>query len=121
MTKPRQEIQRELFGVLGNYPKASQEIALWNKSFAEHGKNAWMSKYAASVKTLPERLSEMFHFDRRGYIVAPELEEAILPYLDHVEDHAQKERRVNTVLNERGVLTGARCTDEERKQKWLSS
>lgn len=120
MTKPRTAIHRELFGILGSFPVAGKEMARWNKSFAKQGIDAWMSKYPATVKTIPERLSEMFHFDRRAYLVSPSLEKVVLPFLDRLETHAKQEGRVNTILNERGVLVGALLTEEEREQKWLS-
>ncbi len=120
MTKPRNAIHRELYGVLGSFPEAGKTIARWNKSFTEKGIDAWMAKYPATKATLPERLSEMFHFDRRAYIVSPVLKKEVMVFLDQLSKKAQQEGRVNTIVNERGVLTGDLLSDDERAEKWLS-
>jgi len=121
MTKPRNSVQRELYGILGSYPQAGKDMAWWNASFSKQGIDAWMSKYPTTVKTLPERLSEMFHFDRRAYIVSPALEKAVLSSLDRLEESAKAEGRVNTILNEKGVFVGAFLTEQERQAQWLSA
>jgi len=64
-----------------------------------------MERYTASVATLPERLSEMFHFDRRLYLVSPSLQAAVLPFLDVVESGG-KQNEVSVIVNRNGVLHG---------------
>ncbi len=65
-----------------------------------------MHRYPTTVKNLPERLSEMFHFDRRMYLVGDSLQSAIVSMLDVLDVTAQKVKKVNVVMNERGVLKG---------------
>lgn len=106
MTRPRLSCTRELYGILGKVPKAGALQAQWNAQFAKEGIDAFVDKYPTTVEQLPERLSEMFHFDRRAYLLGVELQEAVLPLLDHVDPVAAEQGRVAVVMNEGGVLTG---------------
>ncbi len=101
MTRPRTAPDRELFGIIGKVPNASKVQREWNLFFKEKGMDAFMDKYPTTEKNLPERLSEMFHFDRRIYLIGPELSKAIIPLLDSVEGNS-----VNVVMNEDGVMKG---------------
>ncbi len=105
MTKPRLSTTRELFGILGSYPDASVLQRDWNAYFAKEGMDAFCDRYPTKEDQLPERLSEMFHFDRRGYIIGSRLQEAIFPLLDAI-DSSVTDGKVNVVKNEGGVLTG---------------
>lgn len=87
-------------------PDASKILKEWNAAFRKKGMDASMDVYPTTEKNLPERLSEMFHFDRRGYIVSKDLSKAIIPLLDHVEPDARK-RGVAFVRNEGGLLCGS--------------
>jgi shikimate 5-dehydrogenase len=101
MTKTRISPDRELYGILGSHPDVSRLQSTWNAYFAKNAMDAFMDKYPTTVTTMHERLSEMFHFDRRAYIVGPTLQEAIIPFLDTCS-----EARVNCVVNTRGVFRG---------------
>ena len=105
MTKPRTSTHRELYGLIGSIPDVSNVLKVWNAYFREEGIDAVMNLYPTTVKNLPERLSEMFHFDRRAYIVGKNLSKAIIPLLDKVESAARR-RGVTWVENEGGVLIG---------------
>ncbi len=119
MTKSRTD-DRLIFGLLGAMPKVQ---AAWEKRFRDMGVNACMSKYPTEVATLPERLSEMFHFDRRGYIVAPSLQRGIVPLLDVLHASSRENGLVDTVVNRNGVLYGYFFgnDDEARAALWFSS
>lgn len=106
MTRPRSDSSREIFGILGRDPRAAELERAWNAFFREQGMDAVLSRYPATQATLPERLSEMFHFDRRGYIVGLPLQKAIIPLLDAIDPAAEGEGRVDTVVNRGGVFTG---------------
>jgi len=117
MTKPRKNTGRELYGIIGAVPHASKLLKEWNAFFAEEGMDATMNVYPTTRANLPERLSEMFHFDRRAYIVGNNLSKAIIPLLDRVEPEARRRPRtsrgapvrgkgVGWVENEGGVLIG---------------
>jgi shikimate 5-dehydrogenase len=106
MTKPRTSPDRELFGLLGAHPEASDLQREWNAYFEREGLDAFLDRYPTKEEQLPERLSEMFHFDRRAYIVGSRLQEAIILLLDHVEESAKAAGRVTVVLNRGGEFTG---------------
>ena len=106
MSKPRTSTARELFGVLGAHPRASALQREWNAYFAREGIDAFMGRYPASIKLLPGRLSEMFHFDRRAYIVGLRLQKAILPLLDALDASTAGEGRAVVVVNRGGECMG---------------
>ncbi|MAE68789.1 hypothetical protein CL635_03220 [bacterium] len=114
MTKPRTNPERELFGIIGSLENTSGEKRWWNSRFTEEGLDAFMDNYPTKESELPERLSEMFHFDRRGYIVGKALQEAIIPLLDHIDDTAAGEGRVDFVANTGGIMTGYALEDREK-------
>jgi shikimate 5-dehydrogenase len=124
MTNPRTNPERELMGILGSLDNTSEEMSWWNAEFKKLGMDAALSRYPTEVDTLPERLSEMFHFDRRGYIVGKGLQEAIIPLLDYIDSSvelalngSEGEGTVDTVHNAGGVMTGYFC-DGNRKKRW---
>ncbi|MCF7844424.1 MAG: hypothetical protein K9M03_01170 [Kiritimatiellales bacterium] len=106
MTRPRLSTTRELYGIIGKIPDAGKLQSKWNKFFEKEGMDAFMDKYPTNVDQLPARLSEMFHFDRRAYIVGADLQEAIIPLLDEVEKEALEQGRVEVVINKNGVMKG---------------
>lgn len=100
----------------------SQARAKWNALFKKRGLAAFFDFYRTKTfADLELRLSEMFLLERRGYVVAQELQTLILPLLDRLDLSAEKSRTVDTVVNERGVLTGFFCgeDDEERMELWF--
>jgi shikimate 5-dehydrogenase len=124
MTNPRTNPERELMGILGSLDNTSEEMSWWNEEFKKLGMDAALSRYPTEVDTLPERLSEMFHFDRRGYIVGFALQKAIIPLLDSIDSsvglalsEGEGEGRVDTVCNVGGVMTGYFC-DGNRQKRW---
>jgi len=106
MTRPRTSTTRELYGILGSFDGAGALQAAWNAHFSHEGMDAFMDRYPTKVGELPERLSEMFHFDRRAYILGSSLQEAVIPLLDSLDPTAKGEGRVDTVVNKGGVMTG---------------
>lgn len=106
VTKPRTSVRRELYGFIGTSSEAKHILREWNARFRERGIDASMDFYPTTEKNLPERLSEMFHFDRRGYVVGKELQKRIVPLLDRLDGKAQRQKKVDWVLNRKGVMTG---------------
>lgn len=102
MTKPRTNPDRLLFGLIGSFDDTSAQKSYWNKRFLDEGLDAFLDHYPTKEEELPERLSEMFHFDRRGYIVGKALQKAIVPLLDRLEG----EGSASVVVNRGGVLMG---------------
>lgn len=125
MTRPRANPDKLLFGIIGAVPDSGSVLSRWNAWFAKQGIDADMQRYPTMEKTLPERLSEMFHFDRRGYIVGKSLQEAIIPYLDGLDASVRGEGSgcVDTVLNDGGLLRGyfTGNDDEKRMGLWLKN
>jgi shikimate 5-dehydrogenase len=114
MTKPRTSIHREIYGILGSHPQAAELRRAWERWFREKQIDATLERYPATVANLPERLSEMFHFDRRAYIIGPALQQAIIPLLDRLDDQAEEEGSIDTVMNEGGLMVGYWFGDEGR-------
>jgi len=111
VTKPRSSTHRELFGIIGQMPGVSKILREWNAAFRAQGIDASLDFYPTTVTNLPERLSEMFHFDRRGYIVGTSLQKVIIPLLDFVEPAARR-RGVKYVSNAGGALHGKKGIPE---------
>lgn len=122
MTKPRKSVHRELYGFIGKSSpsvparagEAAEVLREWNAHFRREGIDASMDVYPTTQENLPERLSEMFHFDRCGYIVSKDLSRAIIPLLDRV-DLAARRRGVGFVWNNAGVLRGCSLLSGSKK------
>ncbi|MBM3230743.1 hypothetical protein FJZ28_00265 [Candidatus Peregrinibacteria bacterium] len=123
MTRSRSNPDKLLFGILGSVPEASDVLASWNAYFRTHSIDASIDRYPCTEATIPERLSEMFHFDRRGYIVGLPLQKAIIRYLDRLDSSATEEGSVDTVLNDHGCLLGYFCNAHAaaRRRIWLNA
>ncbi len=94
----------------------SQARTTWNALFKRHGLSAFFDFYRTKTKQdLELRLSEMFLLERRGYVVAEEFQASILPLLDRLDSSVEESKRVDTVVNDRGVLVGYFCGDNERR------
>ncbi len=113
-------MQQLVCGLIG--PKcSSQARTTWNKLFVDENKNAFFDFYRTrNQQELELRLSEMFLLERRGYIVDSLFQESIIPLLDQLDESVQK-GSVDTVLNERGVLTGYWLNNvaEKRCKLWF--
>lgn len=106
MGKKTSSSTRLLCGILGSYPGAAALQKEGNAYFRKANIDAFLARYPATTETLPERLSEMFHFDRRFYICAEALSSAILPLVDVVDVSADTAKKVTVIVNRNGVLTG---------------
>ncbi len=97
----------------------------WNRLFTERGVDAFFDFYRTMTREdLELRLSEMFLLERRGYVVGGDWQSAILPLLDAVHETAKQKGSVDTIVNERGVLTGyffgdSEDVDAERMKVWF--
>ncbi len=97
----------------------SSFLRLWDAWIAKRHLDAGVTHYPTSVALLPERMSEMFHFDRRAYLLHPSLGQAIFPLLDviHAEGDAAP---VDLVVNRGGVFHGytVQWTDHSVDEIW---
>ena len=75
----------------------------WNDRFLAEGRDAFFDFYRTEPQDLELRLSEMFHLQRRGYIVSEELCELVIPLLDRVDT---ADKKVDVIVNDGGVLVG---------------
>jgi len=116
MSKPRNNPHRELYGIIGHVPGTSAILKEWNAAFRTRGVDVSIDVYPTTEQNLPERLSEMFHFDRRGYIVGKDLSKAIIPLLDRVEPAARR-RGVTYIENRQGMLVGRHRKKDPEGQK----
>lgn len=119
MTKPRTSIDREIFGILGKHPQRSELQRSWNAYFEAENIDAFLDYYPTTEATIPERLSEMYHFDRRAYIVGFSLTEAILPYVDVLRATAAEQGSANLLYNRGGVIEGWYVEDFRNLEKIL--
>ena len=96
--------------------------SIWNSYFSRHQYDAFFDFYRCTGREdLTLRLSEMFLLNRRGYIVDKVFQEEIVPLLDVLEPSALRAGRVDSILNNEGVLHGAYIDDqspEMRVQFW---
>lgn len=125
MTKPRTNPEKILLGLIGSASDSSEQKRYWNTRLQEEGIDGFFDHYPATADTLPEALSQMFHFDRRGYIVGKALIKAIIPLLDHVHlaesSGVEEGSGVNTVVNIGGVLHGYFLQDRDAIwQLWMN-
>lgn len=127
MTKPRTSVDREIFGILGKHPERSALQRTWNAYFEAEGIDAFLDYYPTTEDTIHERLSEMYHFDRRAYIVGSALTEAILSYVDVVHPSAEQALRqgsgqgsANLLYNRGGVVEGWHIEDMSDPEKVLA-
>jgi shikimate 5-dehydrogenase len=122
MTKPRVSTERILLGVLGSSADSSAILREWNSYLRSAGIDGSMDRYPCSEKTIPERMSEMVHFDRRGYIVAPALQTAMLSAMDTLDSSAIQSHKVDTIINDNGVLTGFWMNGDSssRRELWFT-
>ncbi len=108
---------RFVIGYLGaKAPQGGRKF--WNALFQERGIDAFCDSYPTLTRDdVQQRLSEMFLLERRGYMIAPELQ----PYLPELLDAMPEQGSVDTVVNDGGVLKGyATGGDAEtRMTLWL--
>lgn len=102
--------------------------AVWNTALREQGSPLDFQFYRTrNREELELRLSEMFTLGRLGYIVHPEFQSTVLPLLDRLDSAAHKKERVDTIVNDGGVLVGyyldasVNEAQEQRCKLWLGS
>ena len=112
-------MQRVVCGLIG--PLCSSEArSKWNGIFLSSGLDAFFDFYRTKTqRDLELRLSEMFLLERRGYIIGEPFQQSILPLLDRIDPAAQEAGRVDTVVNENGVLLGTCASDEQKMRLWF--
>jgi len=101
MTRPAMSTGRILLGVLGKIENLSSVRSAFDKFINNNELDVSFDYYATKPGELHERLSEMWHHDRRGYVLADDLQAAIIPLLDTIEGD-----KVNVIVNDNGTIIG---------------
>ncbi len=94
----------QLYGVFGNPVRHSLSPIIHNGAFRRMGLNA--AYLAFEVQNLAEAVSGIRGLGIRGVSVTIPFKTAIIPYLDRLEEVAEKIQAVNTVSQEKGKLIG---------------
>ncbi len=102
MTRPNMNTGRILLGVLGKVENLSSIRSHFDLFINKQQLDVSFDYYQTKPSELHERLSEMWHHDRRGYLLAEQLQQAIIPLLDEC-----KYERVNVIVNNKGRMIGA--------------
>jgi shikimate dehydrogenase len=93
-----------LYGIIGNPVKHSLSPILHNKAFQRMG---WSAAYHVfEVSDLAAALQGIRGLGIEGVSVTIPFKTQILPLLDRIDPVAQKIGAVNTIKNEKGILTG---------------
>lgn len=79
----------------------------WNELLKDKNVDGFFDFYRTrNAHELQTRCSEMFLLERRGYLVHESLQADAVVLMDLLAESAQDRGLVDTVKNERGVLTG---------------
>lgn len=89
------------------YPAGhSLSPVLHNAAFGQLGLNAWYEALEVSPKGLPDAVARLRNRGTLGANVTIPHKQAVMPLLDRLSEAAQAIGAVNTIVNERGTLTG---------------
>ncbi|HRD55793.1 MAG TPA: type I 3-dehydroquinate dehydratase, partial [Parachlamydiaceae bacterium] len=101
-----------IFGLVGNPVEKSISHITHNAFFEKKKINAAYIKMAIKKEELEQFLQKIKKSDFKGLSVTMPLKEAILPYLDRIDEKARAIEAVNTVFIQDGKLIGSN-TDAE--------
>lgn len=100
---------RYVFGFLGPRCTANARKT-WNAFLREQGIDGCFDFYRTlHAGELSLRFSEMFLLERRGYLIDPSLQASCMELMDVLTPRARQQKRVDIVINRRGVLIGDCC------------
>jgi hypothetical protein len=110
-----------VFGLVG--PTCSGGARkVWNELLTKEGIDGFFDFYRAiGTHDLVARLSEMFLLERRGYLIHASLQADAVGLMDYLAPSVT-DGRVDTVKNERGVLTGHFLGDDMKQilRLWMT-
>ena len=95
-----------VYGLLGDPVAHSLSPLMQNHAFQSHGIDAIYAPFHVAAEKLPAAVAGLRALDVAGVNVTIPHKETILPLLDRVDPSAQLIGAVNTVVNNRGMLTG---------------
>ncbi len=117
-------MKRPVCGLIGKTCTALARTH-WNKLFLDRGLEAFFDFYrVTTLADLELRLSEMFFLERKGYVVGSEWQSAAVSLMDTLDITAIESQKVDTVINENGILSGfftggGEGSDEKRLALWF--
>ncbi len=96
--------ETKLYGIIGNPVSHSMSPAIHNASFMEKGLN---NVYVPlNVSDIGSFIKECDKIDFQGFSVTIPHKESVLPFLDDLDHTARKIGAINTIVNQKGKLTG---------------
>ena len=95
-----------LYGLYADPAIHSLSPLLYNTAFMEEGISSFYLAFTVPAESLSGAISGMRSLDIKGINVSMPHKQAILSYLDRLTERALLCGAVNTVVNERGILTG---------------
>lgn len=95
-----------LTGVLAHPIRHSKSPLMHNNSFAKLHLNYVYLAFDALKNQFSDAVRAIRALDMRGINVSMPYKQAIMPYMDHLDETAKLAHAVNTVVNDHGVLTG---------------
>ncbi len=98
------DVQTQLYGIIGNPIRHSLSPIIHNEAFKRIGLNAVYLPF--EIKDLKEAINGIRGLGIRGASVTIPFKTGVIPFLDKVEDVAEKIKAVNTIVNEGGKLIG---------------
>lgn len=97
---------------------------MWNEIFREREIDAFFDFYRTNTdRDLELCLSEMFLHERRAYLLDPLFSLSVRPLLDRLDPSAKATQRIDTVINDEGILIGfdtGATLDDQKVEKRLS-
>lgn len=96
----------KVFGIIGDPVDHSLSPTMHNIAFKELGIKAVYGAFLVKPENLAKAIEGIKALNIKGVSVTIPHKEAIVPYLDEIDQVALKIGAVNTILNENGVLKG---------------
>jgi len=93
-------------GVIGDPIEHTMSPAMHNAVFRQLGLNYVYVAFRVTAGELKKAIDGMRALDIRGLNVTIPHKVAVMPFLDHIDLLAEKIGAVNTIINDRGKLTG---------------
>jgi 3-dehydroquinate dehydratase/shikimate dehydrogenase len=94
----------KVYGLIGNPVKHTRSHEVYNRAFYKDGINALFLKFKMDEISLLKNLMDIF--DIEGLAVTIPHKQAIVKYLDHIDNVAKEIGAVNTVVKKDGRLRG---------------
>lgn len=102
----KQNLIPKIYGLIGCPVKHSLSPAMHNAAFKKLKLSGVYALFEAQKSDFPQALKKLRLMDAAGFNVTVPYKEAIIPYIDRLDENAKAIGAVNTVLNDEGKLVG---------------